>query len=220
MARPATEPLTVMQTFAFNPLVKPSQIPEFEAFAQQIYREYGYPESAGVDPGFGFGIFANDANRTRFHATSGLGSNYNASYELAAPIFQFNNADTSVVLFDLHSTSSVGPWIENLLDCSSNEKDSLSTETAATGEKPTQWDDENPGGRNTHKYQVPKCMFSTSNHVTMMRQEPSINIGTPISPANNPDTLVGLITTTIHWTSALTGITPGMFQCQGWYREH
>ena len=58
----------------FIPFVTLDQQAEFEEFAQDVYRQLGFPEEAGVsDPDVGFGIWARNASVTpvqKYHDTT------------------------------------------------------------------------------------------------------------------------------------------------------
>ena len=73
----------------FCPLVTPSQVASFEAFAAEMYAsDPDLPDSVGVSP-FGFGIFAMNTSTTppsRYHVTTG--ENEFSQYNYITPLFQ------------------------------------------------------------------------------------------------------------------------------------
>ena len=178
-------------TQALNVIVQPSQAEAFEEWAYQTYRDQNYPETAGVSQDANgedfFGIYAMDPDTgKRVHATTGATS-YNSPNDILVPIFQHNNVNASSILFDVHSRELQGKVIDGMLDCSQQAETDAATTTTTTS---------------------PDCGVVTKFVELIIRPGPAALIYTPVYPANDPFTQVGVSGTTLHWEEVLTNIVP------------
>ena len=202
-------------SFSFNPLVRPAQLPEFEAHARRVFQEYGYLQDAGVgSPEIGFGVWSayNSANNTRvYQKSNGLGD-YRNRYKITAPIFQFGKKrdprDAKVILLDLHSTDKVGPYIESVLDCAKALPNNNGNDNETAAETTTTIRNNNV----IMEGDIPPCMYATVPHETLLGTEPNFNLGVPIFPLQDPTKVVGLITSVTSFSSALTDVVPAHFE--------
>jgi hypothetical protein len=105
----------------FVPFVKLEQQTEFEVFAQDVYRQLGFPPEAGVcDPTVGFGIWGRNDSVTPiqpYHDTTAE-TPYNSPNTILAPIFRTDEGYHPVLLFNPHSQAFTGNAIDTIINCS------------------------------------------------------------------------------------------------------
>ena len=181
-------------TQALNVIVQPSQVEAFEEWAYQTYRDQNYPETAGVsqdaDGNAFFGIYEmNQETGERQRATTGT-TTYGSPNDILVPIFQHNNVNATSILFDVHSRELQGKVVDSMLECSQ--------EAAVTADFST----------TMSLASSPDCGVVTKFTELIIRPGPASLIYTPVYPANNPHTLVGISGTTLHWEEVLTNIVP------------
>jgi hypothetical protein len=170
--------------FAVNYILRPEEASEFEDFAQQAYKDHGYPNDTGVS-GFGFGIWAmpGPAN-DRIHDVSG-NTTFASQHHILAPLMQISNQSLSYALmYNSYSEESRGMSIDSLLDCA---------HTASA----------------MHPRDRPKCGVVTSFvELITTPPGPASVLYLPIFPVNDPTTVVGMTSTMIAWAEVLTEIVP------------
>jgi hypothetical protein len=113
------------EDMGFIPFVSPSESPEFEVFAQNVYRKLGFPNTTGViSPDAGFGVWARNTSVTlvqKYHDTAAE-TPYESPYTLLAPIFRTDEGCHPVLMFNPHSQKFTGEAIDQLLACSEKRK--------------------------------------------------------------------------------------------------
>lgn len=114
--------LTQSLTMAVNVFVDPDQIEEFNAHAEETYRQQGYPETAGYDEEAGFGVWKRDKDRNRVLDTTGE-TPYNHTHDFLVPIFLHNNPNAGSILFNVHSTLFLGQALDSMLDCAAQKNE-------------------------------------------------------------------------------------------------
>jgi hypothetical protein len=166
-----------------NYIVRPEEASEFEDFAQQAYRDHGYPNDTGIS-GFGFGIWAKPGpSNDRIHDISG-NTTFTSQRHILAPILQISNHSLlNALMFNSYSEESRAMSIGSLLDCA---------EAASAV---------NPRDR-------PKCGVVTDFVELITTPGPASILYLPIFPANDPTAAVGLISASIRWWEVLTEIVP------------
>lgn len=166
-------------TQAMNPIVREEDAAEFEQFAYRVFREQGYPESAGVSD-FGFGIFG--INETgRYHRTVADTPWEGSKHRIFAPVFQHNNENATSILFDVYGKEIQGRIIDSQLDCAQQAK----TDS------------------------VPPSCSSVSGFVELIvKPGPAALYYQPIYPVSDPYTQVAISATTLHWEEVLLNVVP------------
>jgi signal transduction histidine kinase len=196
----------------FMTIVRPDQVEEFEAHAKALYRKFEYPETAGYSE-FGFGIYGIDnspeKNYTdgRFHDASG-DTMWNSKYKIMVPFLQLKNTFSNPALLqrNVYQFESRGRLMESIIDCSNEAK-----EAAEAADIPEMDSDVmTTSGNETFPTQIehPACGAVTDFTLISVRPGPSAVFFDPIFPADDPQTLVGLIGTSINWAEVLTNIVP------------
>jgi hypothetical protein len=166
-----------------NYIVRPEEASAFEAFAQQAYKDQGYPNDTGIS-GFGFGIWSPPGPpKDRVHDISG-NTTFASQRHILAPILQISNHSLlNALMFNSYSEESRATSISSSLDCAE----------AATAA--------NPSDR-------PKCGVVTDFLELITTPGPASILYLPIFPANDPTTAVGFISVSIRWWEVLTAIVP------------
>jgi hypothetical protein len=169
--------------FLVNYIVRPEEASEFEAFAEQAYKDHGYPNDTGVS-GFGFGIWAKPGPPgDRVHDISG-NTSFASQHHILAPIMQISNRSLlNATMFNSYSEESRAMSIDSLLNCA---------ETAAAVK---------PRDR-------PKCGVVTDFVELITTPGPASILYLPIFPVNYPVVAVGMASTSIRWKEVLTEIVP------------
>jgi signal transduction histidine kinase len=179
--------------FFFSPIVQPNQATEFEAFAQQVYTDNGYPNGSGVSA-FGFGIWARRGSGgdeitadNRTHDTSGNKS-YSSKYALLVPAFQTSDSSSSsALMYNSFSDPLRGRTIGRILDCAAAANANSSTTTFTT--------------------RHPSCgVVSEFTELILKPGKQAAILYLPIFPVNDPTTVVGLISTSLLWEEVLTNV--------------
>ena len=232
------------QSFALNVLVHKDQIEDFNEHAKVVFERNNYPEGTGYSryiqgqeyntetTGTFFGVFdMNGPNRQRQQILPQNRTNaatqqqqqqqplplpYSQRYpDIVTPLFQGNVKKLlNLMLFDLHSTVTVGPWIESLIDCSIDVQKQQQRQQLLHNDE-----DENSCSLwEKCKYNTVPCTYSTSKHHTIQSQEPVVNIGVPIflpsnvSSGNYSDYTtmlpVALVTSLVHISEVVSGAFP------------
>lgn len=180
-------------SIAMIPLVTPDdgEAEMWQEFARDYYRETGYPETAGVSE-FGFGIWANDASEPKLYSDGRVPdisgeTSYNSTNKVLFPIFQHNKGNSKSLLLNVHANKFRGCAIDSILACSS--------ERTST-DKPSGEEDSKP--RN--------CAVVTDRVELVVRPGPAALLYQPIYPKNDPDVLVGVMGSSMHWEEILSNV--------------
>ena len=173
-------------------MVKPGQqAKEFEDFALQMYEQKNFPNYTGTSD-FGFGIWKPSPNSThedgRIHDTDAKTS-WDSKYEVMTPIVHVAHKQSSFLLYNPHSVEFFGTALESIMTCSDNAAKTKTGDDEAT-------------------VPMPPCTVITDIFEMVHREGPAGIMYTPIYPKNDPNTLVGMIATTIFWEDVLRSIIP------------
>lgn len=166
-------------------LVDPEKVDveEYERFMHEMYEDNDFANFTGVND-FGFGIWKKDPNSPyedgRVHDSTGLTS-YGSPNKILTPLVKIAHKKSKNMMFNLHSEAFRGAAIDSMIQCS-EEGAGSSAETP--------------------------CQVVTDMLVLLQIKGPAAIIFTPIYPANDPNTLVGMIATAIFWEDILRNIVP------------
>ena len=177
--------LAKMRAIAFTPIISPSQLPEFEAYAYEFLKEDGY-DYLGVFE-FGKGVYSVNStiNVTtgepvgRYHDVNGNGG---GRHDILTPVIQIGNLEenTAAVMFNLYSQEKRINAIDFMIDCF-NETKSLTSCTSITDI--------------IHLVQDPEF-------------RPAVLIIHPLVPKYNQTELKGLTYTVHNWDTILSRSLP------------
>mmetsp|Transcript_17611 Transcript_17611/g.24175 ORF Transcript_17611/g.24175 Transcript_17611/m.24175 type:complete len:820 (-) Transcript_17611:228-2687(-) len=171
----------LLRDMSLIPLLHPPiNVQSFEAFAYETFSsDNGYNRTSGISIPFGKGIYAKDSHGSRYHDVTGVTSF--SKNKILCPVFAFsdNFLNKNALMFNLHSEIKRGQAIDSVIEAFENGERNA---TAVT--KMLQLVQDVQGPR-------PACL-----HLT------------PISPAENTDTLVGFISIIQNWDTVIGGAIP------------
>jgi len=196
--------LSVSVSHMLSVIVQPEQAADFEAFARRVYREHGYPETAGYNDDLGFGIwkieedeqgnspstsssFSTLSNK-RVRDTNGT-SSHGSPWTILAPIFLNSNRSSTALLYNIHSPSAQGSAIDWMRTCA-NEHAAMATKTIATMNAP------------------PACNVVTDFTEQLGPTGPVGVILQPVYPLNDHTNMVAVVGTSLQWENVLTSVVP------------
>ncbi|CAB9511692.1 Hybrid signal transduction histidine kinase K [Seminavis robusta] len=175
-------------TLAVNVFVQPAQVDAFHEHAKQVYEEQGYPEGAGVSD-FGFGTWKPDQSEEPAYPDRRLPdvtgeTTYDSPNNILIPIFLHNNVNATSLLLNVHSRVFQGVATDSMLECAQQHD-----------------------ATNTNK-EEPVCTMVTDFLELIIRPGPAAIIYNPVFAKNDPNTMVAITGTTIHWEEVLTSVVP------------
>jgi signal transduction histidine kinase/CheY-like chemotaxis protein len=168
-----------MRAIAFTPIISPSQLMEFEAFAYDFLSRDGY-DYLGVSD-FGKGVYSvNASTGKRFHDVNG---NVDGQYNILTPVIQIGNLDanTAAVMFNLYSQEKRITAIDSMITCYTENNNCVYNCTTITDIIHLVQDDE---------------------------FRPAVLIIHPLVPSHNKTELVGLTYAVHNWDSILSEALP------------
>jgi hypothetical protein len=178
-----TEPLAALgelRAIGLIPKVTPQQITSFEAFAYNFYASQSNPlyRSLGISS-FGKGISATNATTDkRYRDTTGV----HGGYDLLFPIFQMQRLfeNKPALMYNLHSESNRIGAIDDVINC--------------------------------FEISVNKSKCIAATDVIKLVQDtvfrPAILVIHPISPRDDPNTLVGICHGVMNWDTVFSNAMP------------
>jgi len=167
-------------------LVAPDEVEEFEQHAMQIFEDQNYPDDAGYQD-FGFGIWKRSIDSPnedgKLHDTTGE-TTFPSDYQILAPILEHNRIGTPALMYNVHSEEFRGKALDSMMKCVEDASKENATNT-------------------------PECWVVTDwvNLVTLPDTPAGLGY-LPIFPANDPTTIVGMISNSLIWEVVLKGVVP------------
>jgi hypothetical protein len=113
---------TSSKDYCFAPIVRPPELPSWEAFAYDYYynrrKPQPFPNTTAVSS-FGRGVWSFDPTSSApdKHSRDDGTLLWESSYEILAPVFQVDEGVDDILLYNLHSTEFRGGLIDKMLDC-------------------------------------------------------------------------------------------------------
>lgn len=176
----AVAALSASTTQSLMVFVDPEEATSFEEHTQQVYKEQGRPEDAGVNE-FGFGIWKNDPETNqRVHDISGE-TDWNGPSKILAPLMMHHRPGAGSLMYNVYSEADRGIQLESMFDCVARHDDPSVS---------------------------PSCTAITDMLELKVRPGPAGLLFRPIFPVNDPEELVGFATTSIHWEEVLQNVVP------------
>ena len=174
-------------TLGLVPFVTPDQQSQFEEFAQDYFLSSHLPPGTG-NSSFGYGIWLPSAETgapdNRVHDT--MANRWGSPYEVFAPVVQMNEQALGGVMFNAHFDALRGGAVDRVIDCT----EQLQSE----------------GVQANDALQGCGSLTTFIQSFKVENQGPSALLFAPVFPANNPDTLVGVIGSLIVWDVLLHDI--------------
>ena len=183
------------RSMAFCPIIYDATLEKIEAynaFAYEYYqnmrRPQPFPNSTGLHPPFGEGIFAMTSpsqgkDVQYFKAVDGS-TRWGGEGNLVAPIFHHNGGPVGILMFNMYSEPMRGNAIDNMIACAAQrqKEGNMTVECGEVTDKTGVW--------------TPQMGVSG----------PAALIFQPIYPSYDPFTLSGFIGTSIVWSETLQNV--------------
>jgi hypothetical protein len=170
-----------LDSFLYLPIVSPESRSSFETFALNYFQEDGnYPSGAGISS-VGPGIYTYSPDGQQVISPDHTNS---SAYDILLPVLQITDVtnQSSLLLYDAHSDSAMGPAVDDVLDCVS--------ETISQR------------GGNQRFIAQSHCGGLTDYIPTFDSKYSAI--GVPIFPSQNQTEVVGFTGALFSWASLLT----------------
>lgn len=175
---------------SFLPLVTPLELSEFNAFAAPLFPDAPYDRVTGLD-----------SNLNRYNETDGE-TDWGSPRRIFTP-FLFSSLGQLLFLANLHSLETRGGRdIDNMITCSEERARDMNMNTTSDNNN-------NAADADSSLVIIPKDCSLITEFTDLSRSDvvvPAAITIQPLYPANNPDVLVGFLTSAIKWEDVLFNV--------------